>query len=202
MHHAITGNIGSGKTTVCRIFERMGIPVYYADAAAKRLMLEDGQLKDNLIATFGAETYLPDGNLNRKWLAEKAFSNDEALATLNGFVHPAVHQDAERWKVEHAAAPYTLYEAAIVFEIGAMSRFDQVIVIAAPEATRRERVIARDQTTPEAFAARAAKQWSDKKKEAAADHIIINDGQRLLLPQVLRLHRILSQGFNGHAVHP
>lgn len=191
-HYAITGNIGSGKTTVCRIFERLGLPVYYADAAAKRLMLEDEALKAGLISAFGSETYLPDGQLNRAWLAEKAFSDDKALAALNALVHPAVHRDADRWKLEHQSAPYTLYEAAIVFEIGGQDRFDAVIVVAAPEATRRDRVIARDNTTPKAFAARTAKQWPDDKKEAAADHIIINDGQRLLLPQVLKLHRLLT----------
>ncbi len=193
MHYAITGNIGSGKTTVCRIFERLGVPVYYADAAAKRLMLEDEDLRNGLVSAFGAATYLPDGTLNRSWLAERAFSNDEALAQLNALVHPAVHRDAEQWKQRHAAHSYTLYEAAIVFEIGGQDRFDAVVVVAAPEAVRQARVIARDQTTPEAFAARAAKQWPDEKKEAAANHIIKNDGQRLLLPQVLRLHRQLSR---------
>ena len=192
MHHAITGNIGSGKTTVCRIFERLGVPVYYADAAAKRLMLKDEALKTGLISAFGAETYLPDGQLNRAWLAQKAFSDDKTLATLNGLVPPAVHEDADRWRAKNESAPYTLYEAAIVFEIGGQDRFDSVIVVAAPEASRRERVIARDQTTPEAFAARAAKQWPDDKKEAAADYVIHNDGKRLLLPQILRLHSLLS----------
>jgi len=190
--YAITGNIGSGKTTVCRIFERLGIPVYYADAAAKRLMLEDEELKAGLITAFGRETYLPDGQLNRKWLAEKAFSNDETLATLNGLVHPAVHRDAERWQKENANASYTLYEAAIVFELNREDSFDAVVVVAAPEDIRRSRVMARDGATKEAFAARAAKQWTDKKKETAADFIIDNGGKRLLLPQVLRLHANLS----------
>lgn len=192
MHYAITGNIGSGKTTVCQIFERLGVPVYYADAAAKRLMLEDKELKASLITTFGTETYFDDGQLNRKWLAEKAFSSDEALAKLNSLVHPAVHREADRWRKANAEAIYTLYEAAIVFEIGRQDHFDALIVVAAPEAIRRNRVITRDQTTPDAFAARAAKQWKDEKKEAAADFVINNDGFQLLLPQVLRLHRLLS----------
>lgn len=195
MHYAITGNIGSGKTTVCRIFERLGVPVYYADAAAKRLMLTDDRLKAGLIAAFGAETYLPDGSLNRARLAATAFADDAALARLNALVHPAVHADAARWKTTQSHAPYTLYEAAIVFEIGGRERFDEVIVVAAPEAVRRDRVIARDGTTAAAFAARAAKQWPDHQKEAAADHLIINDGKRLLLPQVLRLHgKLVSIG--------
>lgn len=192
-HYAITGNIGSGKTTVCRVFERLGVPVYYADAAAKRLMLEDEELKAGLISAFGQETYLPDGQLNRSWLAEKAFSNDEALATLNGLVHPAVHRDAARWRKENANAPYTLYEAAIVFEIGRRESFDGIVVVAAPVEVRRDRVMARDGASAEAFAARAAKQWPDGKKEAAADFLINNAGSQLLLPQVLRLHRALEE---------
>lgn len=191
-HYAITGNIGSGKTTVCHIFERLGIPVYFADAAAKRLMLEDEALKAGLVAAFGSETYLPDGQLNRAWLAEKAFSNDEALATLNGLVHPAVHHDADRWRQENSSASYTLYEAAIVFELGREDSFDAVVVVAAPEAERRARVMVRDGATPEAFAARAAKQWPDARKEAAANFVVNNDGSQLLLPQILRLHRLLS----------
>lgn len=200
MHHAITGNIGSGKTTVCRIFERLGIPVYYADAAAKRLMLEDEGLKSDLISAFGSKTYQEDGGLNRSWLAAKAFSDDKALAILNGLVHPAVHRDAERWKLIHTEVPYTLYEAAIVFEIGGQDRFDSVVVVTAPEDVRQERVITRDSSTPEAFAARAAKQWPDDKKEAAADHIIRNDGHQLLLPQVLHLHRLLVKQSHSQAV--
>jgi len=192
-HYAITGNIGSGKTTVCQQFERLGVPVYYADAAAKRLMLEDAVLRAGLIAAFGLETYLPDGSLNRAWLAERAFSNDEALARLNGLVHPAVHRDAAAWRETHAAAPYTLYEAAIVFELGREDYFDGVVVVAAPEPVRRTRVLARDKTTEAAFTARAAKQWPDEQKEAAADYVIENHGGRLLLPQVLKMHRILTE---------
>jgi len=191
-HYAITGNIGSGKTTVCRIFERLGIPVYYADAAAKRLMLENDRLKKGLTAAFGANTYLPGGALNRSWLAEKAFSEDAALATLNGLVHPAVYRDADRWRNENSAAPYTLYESAIVFELGRENTFDATVVVSAPLKVRRQRVMIRDGATPEAFAARAAKQWPNQKKAAAADYLIENDGSRLLLPQVLRLHRRLS----------
>ena len=190
-HFAVTGNIGSGKTTVCQQFERMDIPVYYADAAAKRLMREDQALISALKQAFGEETYLPDGTLNRPWLAKKAFSDDEALATLNGLVHPAVHRDAATWRSQQTAA-YTLYEAAIVLELGRQDDFAGVIVVAAPEAVRKARVMQRDGVNEAAFAARAANQWPDDKKEAAADFLIVNDGRRLLLPQILRLHRKLT----------
>lgn len=190
--YCITGNIGSGKTTVCREFERLGIPVYYTDTAAKRLMVEDAELVAGLKATFGDETYLPDGSLNRKWLAAKAFADDASLQRLNALVHPAVHRDADSW-LARQSAPYCLYETALVYEINAVDRFAGIVVVAAPEAVRRERVIARDQTTPEAFAARAAKQWPDTQKEAAADYLIVNDGKRLILPQVLGLDRIFRE---------
>lgn len=190
-HLAITGNIGSGKTTVCREFERLGIPVYYTDTAAKRLMVEDQQLIDGLIAAFGPDTYLPDGSLNRQYLAKRAFGDQLELARLNALVHPAVQRDAESWRARQSA-PYTLYESALVFEIDAADRFDAVVVVAAPEALRRKRVMLRDGVTAEAFDARAAKQWTDKDKEAGADHLIINDGKRLIFPQVLAVHRFVN----------
>ncbi|MEM9930943.1 MAG: dephospho-CoA kinase, partial [Bacteroidota bacterium] len=168
--------------------KRLGIPVYYADAAAKQLMLTDNELRQSLINTFGAATYLPDGQLNRKYLAQEAFGDETKLAQLNALVHPAVHRDAASWRAAQNA-PYTLYEAAIVFEIGRQDAFDGILVVAAPRPLRQARVIGRDGTTPEAFAARAAKQWEDEKKEAAADFLIHNDGQHLLLPQILRFHR-------------
>ena len=186
--YCITGNIGSGKTTVCREFERLGIPVDYTDTAAKRLMTEDPELVAGLKAAFGAETYLTNGELNRQWLATKAFGDEQHLQQLNALVHPAVHRDAAAW-LARQDAPYCLYETALVFEIDAADRFAGVVVVAAPEAVRKERVLSRDNTTNEAFAARAARQWPDAKKEAAADYLILNDGKHLIFPQVLRLHR-------------
>lgn len=191
--YCLTGNIGSGKTTVAREFERLGIPVYYADAAAKRLMLEDAGLKAGLIERFGNETYLPDGNLNRTYLAQTAFGNAEALADLNALVHPAVHRDGAKWKAAQRNVPYTLYEAAITLEIGRGADFDGIIVVHAPEAERQRRVLLRDGATARQFAERAAKQWPDEQKVAAADYVILNRGADLLLPQVLHLHAQLTQ---------
>lgn len=192
--YCITGNIGSGKTTVCREFERLGVPVYNTDTAAKRLMTEDEDLVRALKDTFGASTYRADGTLDRARLADKAFGDDASLQRLNALVHPAVHRDADAW-LARQRAPYCLYETALVFEIDAAHRFAGVVVVAAPEAIRRARVIARDATSPEAFAARAAKQWSDAKKEKAADYVLVNDGKHLIFPQILRLHRL----FRKHA---
>ena len=183
-HYALTGNIGSGKTTVATLFQTYGVPVYFADAAAKRLMHEDADLRRDLTAAFGSDTYLPDGQLNRPYLAARAFGDAAELDKLNGLVHPAVHRDAARWRAAQTA-PFTLYEAAIVLELGREKDFDGVIVVSCPEATRRERVMARDGVTAAQFAARAAKQWPEARKRAGGDFVVENDGYRLLLPQVL-----------------
>ena len=191
-HYCLTGNIGSGKTTVAIEFARLGVPVYYADAAAKLLMHEDRELRAALTKRFGLETYLPDGQLNRAHLA-KNFSDDIALADLNALVHPAVHRHGAVWRAKQAHAPYTIYEAAITLEIGRRGDFDGIIVVHAPESERRRRVLARDGVTVEQFAARAAKQWSDTRKLAAADQIIQNTGRELLLPQILHLHALFTE---------
>ncbi|MEO0733135.1 MAG: dephospho-CoA kinase [Bacteroidota bacterium] len=188
--YALTGNIGAGKSTVARLFAELRVPTYFADAAAKRLMTEDAELIAELKSAFGEDTYLPDGSLNRAWLAKRVFNDLAALDRLNGLVHPVVHRDAATWRSQQTA-PYLLYEAAIVLEIGRGKDFAGIIVVTAPYNERRTRVRARDQVTDEQFAARAAKQWPDARKEAAADFLIHNDGKQLLLPQVLRLHRQL-----------
>ena len=183
----ITGNIGAGKTTVCREFERLGVPVYYADLRAKLLMSEDAVLKDAIMQRFGAQTY-SSGELNRAYLSARVFSDPVALADLNALVHPAVARDARAWHRAQTYA-YTLHEAAILYEIAATDVYDAVVVVACPYAVRKQRVVARDGLTTEQFDARAARQWSDERKEAAADYLVRNDGRQLLLPQALRLDR-------------
>ena len=185
----ITGNIGAGKTTVCRELERLGVPVYYADQRAKTLMATDAALRTAITAEFGPEAYTPEG-LNRTYIGELVFTHPERLTALNALVHPAVAQDAARWHAEQRA-DYTLHEAAILLEIGAQDRYDAVVVVHCPEPIRRRRVMQRDGSTAEAFAQRAAQQWPDERKVAAADYVIVNDGSRLLLPQLLRLDRQL-----------
>lgn len=186
----ITGNIGAGKTTVCREFERLGIPVYHADERAKRLMVEDDSLRQGIISAFGAAAYTPTG-LNRALLSQSVFGDPDRLAVLNGLVHPAVARDAEQWHAAQTGAPYTLHEAAIILEIGAEAHYDSLIVVDCPLPLRQQRVLARDGGSAEAFVARASRQWSDERKRAAADHLIVNDGRSLLLPQVLQIDRRL-----------
>ncbi|RMF24535.1 MAG: dephospho-CoA kinase [Bacteroidetes bacterium] len=189
----ITGGIGSGKTTVCRIFELLGVPVYYADERAKWLMTHDPELRHRIRERFGTEAYLPDGTLNRAFLAKQVFHDPEKLRGLNALVHPAVHADAARWHLEQSrkGASYTLREAALLFESGSYRHLDRMIVVTAPEELRIRRVMQRDGVSREAVRARMRHQWPEAEKAARADFLIQNDGEHLLLPQVLRVHRDL-----------
>ncbi|CAH1000220.1 Dephospho-CoA kinase [Neolewinella maritima] len=185
----ITGNIGAGKTTVCREFERLGVPVYYADVRAKALMTDDPDLRQAIIQRFGVQSYSA-GGLNRAYLSERVFGDADELRALNALVHPAVARDASRWYADQDAS-YTLHEAAILFEIAAATLYDATIVVACPEPIRMQRVTARDGITPAQFNERAAQQWTDARKEAAGTYLIHNDGKQLLLPQILTLDRLL-----------
>src|SRR6478735_5557067 len=126
----ITGGMGSGKTTVTRVFEVLGIPTYYADEAAKRLMNEDASIKEQVMALFGKQTYL-NGQLDRKYLASLVFNDEENLARLNAIVHPATLEDAEEW-MQRQKTPYAIKEAALIFESGAHKQLDHVIGVSAP----------------------------------------------------------------------
>ena len=190
----MAGNMGAGKTTVGREFERLGIPVYYADRRAKELMQTDGELRERLVADFGTQSYDATGRLNRPYLASRVFSDPVALGRLNGYVHPVVARDAEAWHGRQTA-PYTLHEAAILLEIGSASSYDAMVVVYCPLSVRRRRVMLRDGITEQQFDDRASKQWPDDRKNAAADVLIRNDGIELILPQVLRAHRRFTADF-------
>jgi dephospho-CoA kinase len=187
----ITGGIGSGKTTVCKIFETLEIPVYYADERAKWLMANDPELKQAIKDTFGTNTYDADGNLDRQHLASIVFNDPDKLQQLNALVHPAVARDSEAWNEQQSGEPYTLREAALIYEAGIDQQLDYVIVVTAPVETRIQRVVQRDQTTREAVESRMNKQMPEKEKVKRADFVIYNDGERALIPQVLAIHREL-----------
>jgi dephospho-CoA kinase len=189
----ITGGIGSGKTTVCRIFESLGIPVYYADDRAKQLMVEDEVLRGQIQNLFGAEAYLPDGNLNRQYIASQAFSQPHLLQRLNALVHPAVAKDSLAWHEQQSGVPYTLKEAALLYESGSDQSLDKIITVTAPEALRIQRVMQRDGSDEAAVRARIDKQMPEEEKVKRADYVIYNDGKQLLLPQIQRIHQALIQ---------
>lgn len=187
----ITGGIGSGKSTVANVFEVLGIPVYYADDAAKKLMNEDAALKEKLIAIFGKEIY-QDGILNRSHLSGLVFNNPEKLAQLNSIVHPATIADAESW-MQQQHSPYAIKEAAILFESGANKYVDKVIGVYAPIQLRINRVMQRDNSTEEAVTARMNRQMEEDKKMNLCDYVITNDEQELVIPQVLKIHELLMK---------
>ncbi len=191
----ITGGIGSGKTTVCRIFEQLGIPVYYADERAKALMNENKTLKKQITNLFGEAAYLPDGSLDRKHIANIVFQDATMLEKLNAIVHPAVLKDGDKWHNQQQGVPYTLKESALLFEIGSQVFYDKTVMVFAQKEIRLHRVMERDGLPKAAVEARISKQMDDEQKLQLADYVLINDGSRLLVPQVMDIHRQLAELF-------
>ncbi len=187
----LTGGIGSGKTTVAKVFETLGIPVYYADDAAKKLMNTNKELKAAIIKNFGAGSYA-NGEIDRKYMATLVFNDKEKLELLNSLTHPATIRDAGEW-IKKQTSTYIIKEAALLFESGADKNLDYVIGIDAPLKLRIKRVIARDGTSKEEIMKRIDRQMDEKKKMKRCDFVIINDEQRLVIPQVMKLHHKFSK---------
>ena len=185
----LTGGIGSGKTTAAKIFEVLGIPVYYADEAAKRIMNEDEGLKQSIIKNFGDASYA-DGFLDRSYIAGKVFGNKDQLALLNSLVHPATIHDSEQWMLKQQT-PYAIKEAALIFESGMENLLDYIIGVEAPEDIRIARTMHRDHISREAVVSRIKNQMNEEKKIALCDFVLYNNEQDALLPQVLQLHQKL-----------
>lgn len=186
----ITGGIGSGKSTVARVFGLLGIPVYSADDAAKEIMIKDPLLVAQIKEHFGPEAYLADGTLHRKFISNIVFNDKEQLAVLNSLVHPATIRDSEAWAAQQDA-PYVIKEAALMFETESFHYVDKVICVYAPEALRIHRVMKRDNVTRNEVLARMHKQIDDRIKMKLADYVIYNDEQQMIIPQVLALHQQL-----------
>ncbi|MEO8583300.1 MAG: dephospho-CoA kinase [Flavitalea sp.] len=182
----ITGGIGSGKTTAARIFEVLGVPVYYADDAAKRIMNEDEVLKQQIIHEFGAQSYI-EGKLNREYLASIVFKNKKKLAVLNALVHPATIRNSNMWMKKQTGL-YAIREAALIFESGAQDQLDYVIGVSSPVELRIERAMQRDKLTREQVMERMDRQINETIKMRLCDFVIVNDGIKPLIAQVLKLH--------------
>ena len=187
----LTGGIGSGKSTVAKIFEQLGIPVYYADSAAKRIMNADPILMAELVNSFGSEVYV-DGELNRAHLSGIVFNDKKKLDLLNSIVHPATIRDSESW-MSSQKAPYAIKEAALIFESGSQDQLDYVIGVSAPESLRIQRAMQRDGLTREAVKERIQNQLSESIKMRLCHFVIRNDEQQLVIPQVIELDRKLRQ---------
>jgi dephospho-CoA kinase len=193
----LTGNIGSGKTTVAKVFELLGIPVFYADDEAKKVMVTDEILIESIKRTFGNESYFADGTLNRKHIAAIVFNNEVDLQRLNALVHPAVFRAFDQWVLNIKNAPYVIKEAALLFESNSYKMCDRSLLVSAPLENRIARVMQRDKASRADVESREARQFSEDRKKQLADDIIINDDQQLVIPQVLALHNqylSLAQG--------
>ncbi len=186
----ITGNIGSGKTLVCRVFGTLGIAVYNADKRAKWLMMHNQTLKAGIVEAFGEEAY-KDEQLNRQYLAKIVFNDFEKLNQLNGLVHPAVALDTVNWFGAQKEKPYALKEAALIFESNMQGALDRVITVAAPKEVRLGRVMQRDGATQAEVEKRMNKQMDEAEKVRLSDFVIYNDGERAVLPQIMEIHRQL-----------
>ncbi len=189
----VTGGIGSGKSTVCQIFELLGIPVYYADDKAKLITKNDRELKKLIQKRFGDSAY--EGNsLNKTYLAKKVFSNQEELKALNELIHPRVAQDFENWVTENNSHSYLLKEAALIFETQGQNSLSKVIIVTADEETRIQRVLKRDShRTKEDIRKIINNQLPEDEKLKLSDYNINNSGNQLLIPQVLTIHESLMK---------
>ncbi|MEM7296750.1 MAG: dephospho-CoA kinase [Bacteroidota bacterium] len=184
----ITGGIGSGKSTVCKIFEVLGHKVYYADDRAKWLMENDLQLINEIKLLFGSEAY-KDGHLNRKWIAEKVFKSQDLLSQLNAKVHPAVGEDLKNWAEQNNTEKILFDEAALLFEVGSYKKMDKNILVMAPEEIRIDRVVRRDpHRSPKSVKDIIDKQMSDEEKTPLADFVIKNDGSDSLIRQAMAVY--------------
>jgi len=185
----ITGNIGSGKSFVCKIFENLSVPVFYSDDETKKLYLIPS-VKTLIVNRFGQEVYFDDGTLNRKLLSYHLFKNEEAMRFIESVLYPALNQHFDKW-CERQTTPYVLYESAILFEKNYEKFFNKIIFVSAPEYIRLQRVMQRDDCTEENVRSRMRLQQSEEEKLSKADYVIYNDGTQALEPQILRINKLL-----------
>ena len=187
----LTGGIGSGKTTVARMFKLHGIPVYNSDERAKELMVQSEDLVNSIKSLLGDEAYNKN-ELNREYVAQKVFTDKEMLQNLNNLVHPAVRSDFESWAAKQDA-PYVIQEAAILFENGAYEKFDRMILVTAPKLIRLKRIMQRDNESENNILARMSHQWDDTKKLPLAHFVIENTDLEKTKTEVKKIHEKLSE---------
>ncbi len=185
----ITGGIGSGKSTVCKIFASLGIPINDADELAKKIIVEDIELKTAIINTFGEDSYFKDGSYNRAYISKIVFNDKEKLNILNQLVHPKVIEHSKIWAEKHSNFPYIIKEAALMFESGSYLLNDFNIVVESPINIRIERIRSRDGVDETMALKRIQSQLSDDERRAKASMIIFNDESHSLIQQVYQIHQ-------------
>ena len=182
----ITGNIGSGKSLVCKIFNHLGINTFHSDEETKKLyFLPD--VKKEIIGHFGEEVYFADGSLNKKLLSYHLFQNEEALKFIEALLYPKLNQVFDEW-CEKQNSKYVLFESAILFEKNFDKQFDKIIFVSAPEDVRLQRAMQRDKCDEDNVRSRMRLQWDEEIKISKSDYIINNDGVEMLIPQVMNIN--------------
>lgn len=181
--------MGSGKSLVCSLFERLGIPAFYADDEAKGLYNEL-HIKLQMKKRFGKSIYLVNGKLNKKKLSRLIFKNELAMQFIRDLIYPELHKKFGEWAAEKESK-YVLYEAALIFENGFQDQFDRLVLVSAPKKLRIERIKQRDKLSEKEINARMEKQWPEEEKMLLVDFIIENDGSKMLIPQVMAIHKAL-----------
>lgn len=186
----ITGNIGSGKSLVCKIFNHLGINTFFSDEETKKLYLLP-DIKEQILNYFNDEVYFKDGSLNKKLLSYHLFRNHKALQFIEEMLYPKLNATFDKW-CERQTTNYVLFESAILFEKKFSDQFEKIIFVSAPEDIRLQRTMLRDRCNEENVRARMRLQWDEDTKKAESDFIIFNDGDKMLIPQVLEIHKILQ----------
>jgi len=186
----LTGGIGSGKSVVCKIFSTLGVPVFHSDEVSRYLIDHDQLVIGEIKRIFGHDIYR-NGMVDRKKLSQQVFTNREILEKLNSIMHPVVAKVFNGWIEKCKFSSYIIKEAAILFESGTDKELDGVITVSAPESIRISRVMERDGTTEEEVLQRIKNQMNEEERLSRSDEIIVNDGHRLVIPQVLEVHNKL-----------
>jgi dephospho-CoA kinase len=189
----ITGGIGSGKTTVCKIFEVLGVPIYYADDRAKEIVNTDRNVISEVKGLFGDDIYLTDGKLNRKRVADIVFNFPELLEQYNAIIHPVVIEDAKKWMRKNQQHDYVIKEAALLFEANTYKDLDYIICVTASIPVRMQRIKLRDKISEEQILARIKNQMPEEEKIRRCDFVIYNNGDAPLIPQVMKINEKLIQ---------
>lgn len=187
---AVTGGIGSGKSTICMVFQKLGIPVFNADLVAKDILSNNLTVKNHLIKLFGSDIYQRNGALHRKKLADIIFNDKIALQKVNEIVHPVVYSRFIDW-AKNQTSPYVIQESAIVFENDYINRFDKIITVTAPLELKIERCMARDGITRELVLERIKNQLPDENLMERSDFVIVNNDNEMVLPQIINIHNKL-----------
>jgi len=183
----LTGGIGSGKSTVAKVFQHLGVPVFIADEESKLILDSDSILQEKLIKLLGADL-MRNGRIDKTFMAQRIFKDKALLQAVNAMLHPLVGIAFQEWALLHKDKPYVIREAAILFESNTYKDCDKIVVVTAPESLRVERVMQRSGVSAEAVKDRMAQQWPQEKKDALAHYLIDNSGEKSLIKQVIAIH--------------